>query len=403
MDPYEKVNILLVDDQPAKLMSYEAVLGELGETLIKATCAREALDHLLKTEIALILIDVCMPDLDGFELASMIRDHPRFQRTAIIFVSAVLMTDLDRIKGYQHGAVDYVAVPVIPDLLRAKVTTFIDLYRKTRQLEDLNRDLEERVAERTASLRASMERLEASEAALRQADRRKDEFLAMLGHELRNPLAPLRNAVQILQLAAPATGQIRWCSGVIERQVAQLTRLVDDLLDVARITRGLIHLQKKPIDLADVIRCAVETSLPLIESRHHRLHLAVPEEPIAVEGDLARLTQVVANLLNNAAKYQNEGGRIDLTVEATGADAMIRVEDGGLGIAPEMLAKVFDLFVQSHGAERRADGGLGVGLSLVKSLVEMHGGTVQATSAGSDCGTQVLVRLPRLPASAQLS
>src|SRR6185295_9983628 len=175
----DPVNILLVDDQPAKLLSYETILSSLGETLITVTSATEALECLLKHEIAVVLADVCMPDLDGYELAAMIRQHPRCQRTSIIFVSAVMMAEPDRLRGYQSGAVDYVPVPVVPEILRAKVGIFAELYRKTRALEELNAELERRVAARTAEL-------EATTAALQDADRRKDEFLAMLAHELRN-------------------------------------------------------------------------------------------------------------------------------------------------------------------------------------------------------------------------
>ena len=184
----DRVNILLVDDQPPKLLTYETILSELGENLIKASSATEALQCLLKNEIAVVLVDVCMPDLDGYELAAMIRQHPRYQQTSIIFVSAIMLTDLDRLRGYECGGVDYVPVPVVPEILRAKVSVFADLYRKTRALERLNEELEQRVTERTAAL-------EASTAALKEADQRKDEFLAMLAHELRNPLAP-RTAVR---------------------------------------------------------------------------------------------------------------------------------------------------------------------------------------------------------------
>src|SRR3979411_2029678 len=159
----DKVNILLVDDQPAKLLSYETILGELGENLIKAASAREALEQLLKQDIAIILVDVCMPDLDGFQLAAMIREHPRFQKTAIIFISAIHLTDVDRLRGYEMGAVDYVPVPVVPEVLRAKVRVFAELFRKTRELEQLNLELERRVAERTADLEASTTRLLQSE------------------------------------------------------------------------------------------------------------------------------------------------------------------------------------------------------------------------------------------------
>src|SRR2546423_909134 len=163
MNPNDKVNILLVDDQPAKLLSYEVILRDLGEHLIKAASAKEAFEHLLKTDIAIGLVDVCMPDLDGFQLATMIRDHPRFQKTAIIFVSAIHLTDVDYMRGYEVGAVDYVPVPVIPEVLRAKVKVFAELYRTTRQLEQLNHELEGRVAERTAELAASTTRLLQSE------------------------------------------------------------------------------------------------------------------------------------------------------------------------------------------------------------------------------------------------
>src|SRR5580692_5836512 len=151
----EKVNILLVDDHPAKLLSYEVILREIGENLIKASSGREALEHLLKSEIAVVLMDVCMPELDGFELAAMIRDHPRFKKTAIIFISAIHLSDMDRLRGYEMGAVDYVPVPVIPEVLRAKVKVFAELYRKSQQLEVLNAELERRVAERTAELERS--------------------------------------------------------------------------------------------------------------------------------------------------------------------------------------------------------------------------------------------------------
>src|ERR671925_523071 len=212
MSEHEKVNILMVDDQPAKLLSYEVILSELGENLIKAGSGREALERLLKTDVAVVLMDVSMPEIDGFELAGIIHQHPRHQKTAIIFISAVHLTDVDRLKGYKHGAVDYIAVPVVPEILRAKVSVFAELYRKTRALERLNAELEQRVAERTAAL-------EATTTALQEADRRKDEFLAILAHELRNPLAPIRTAVQLLRNRELPEAQSMRTREVIERQV----------------------------------------------------------------------------------------------------------------------------------------------------------------------------------------
>jgi signal transduction histidine kinase len=392
----DRISILLVDDQPDKLLTYETILQDLGENLIKARTAREALEQLLREEIAVILMDVSMPDIDGFELAKMIREHPRCQKTAIIFVSAVHLTEIDRLRGYETGAVDYVPVPVVPQVLRAKVGVFADLFRKTRQLERLNAELENRVRRRT-------EELEASTALLREGDRRKDEFLAVLAHELRNPLAPIRNALALLQAQGGLGPEAVWCRDLIERQVDQLTRLVEDLLDVSRISSGKIKLQRETLDLVSVVRAGIETSRPLIEARGHALTLQVPDTAIPVSGDLVRLTQVVANLLNNAAKYQDEGGEISVTVAQEGPDAIARVADRGIGIPAQTLPRVFELFAQAHKPIDRPEGGLGIGLSLVKNLVELHGGTVEAESAGPGQGSEFTIRLPRAAEEARPS
>jgi signal transduction histidine kinase len=397
----DRANILLVDDQPGKLLTYEAILSDLGENLLKATSGKEALEHLLKHDITVVLMDVSMPEIDGFELAEIIRQHPRFQKTAIIFVSAVHLTDLDRVKGYASGAVDYLSVPVIPELLRAKVSVFTELYRSTREAERLNRELEQRVAERTAELEASSLKLAELADKLREADRRKDEFLALLAHELRNPLAPVRNAVSIMHLKGSLDPDLQWCRDVIERQANQLTRLVDDLLDVSRITQGKIKLRLEPVDLADVVRAAVEMSRPVIDAQHHTLSVALPEHPVLVNGDQARLTQVIANLLNNAAKYQADGGRIDLVVNAEPGLAVISVKDRGIGIAPAVQTQIFELFAQGERPADRQQGGLGVGLSLVKTLVEMHGGSVRAASRGLGRGSEFTIALPRLAEAAE--
>jgi len=231
---------------------------------------------------------------------------------------------------------------------------------------------------------------------LRQADRRKDEFLAVLAHELRNPLAPVRNAVEVMRLRDvddPGLGRAR---DIIDRQVQQMTRLVDDLLDVSRITRGKVELQKESVDLAAVVARAVEISRPLIDARRHELAVTLPPEPVRLEADAARLAQVVANLLNNAAKYTEERGHIWLTVEREGPEAVVRVRDTGVGIPAEMLAQVFDLFTQVTHSLDRSQGGLGIGLTLVRSLVEMHGGGVRAHSGGPGQGSEFVVRLPLL-------
>jgi signal transduction histidine kinase len=387
----DRVNILLVDDQASKLLTYESILGDLGENLIKVNSATEALECLLHTEIAVVLVDVVMPDLDGYELAAMIRQHPRCQRTSIIFVSALMLGDLDRLRGYQSGAVDYVLVPVVPEILRAKVSVFADLYRKTRALERLNAELEQRVSERTAEL-------EATTAALQDADRRKDEFLAMLAHELRNPLAPIRTAVQLLRLRELPEAQSARARDVIERQIQHLVCLIDDLLDVSRITRGMITLQFESVQIASVIARAVETVRPVIDSRRHDLTVSLPDELLSVAGDHTRLVQIIGNVLHNAAKFMEPGGRIALTVSREGSTAVIRIRDGGIGIPAEMVPKIFDLFTQVQTKAHSGQGGLGIGLALVRRLVEMHGGTVEAQSAGIGQGTEVTVRLPLVAA-----
>jgi signal transduction histidine kinase len=389
----DAVNILLVDDQAAKLLSYETVLSGLGETLIMTTSATEALQCLLKNDIAVVLLDVSMPGLDGYELAAMIRQHPRFQQTSIIFVSAIMLDDLDRLRGYECGAVDYVPVPVVPEILRAKVSVFADLFRKTRALERLNADLERRVAERTAAL-------EATTAELQDADRRKDEFLAMLAHELRNPLAPIRTAVQLLRLKELGAAQRARARDVIERQVEHLVTLIDDLLDVSRITRGMITLQRERVLVGAIVARAVETARPAIDAQGHALTLDLPDELITVDGDQTRLTQVLANVLHNASKFMDPGGRIHLTVSRDDGYVAISIADTGVGIPQDLIPRVFDLFTQVHTQPDRAQGGLGIGLALVRRLVEMHGGTVTARSQGPGTGSEFVVRLPTLAAEA---
>jgi signal transduction histidine kinase len=301
---------------------------------------------------------------------------------------------MDQLKGYESGAVDYVSVPVVPGLLRAKVRVFAELSRKSRELERLNRDLESRVARRTEELEAAVAKQMELTQYLKQADRRKDEFLAQLAHELRNPLAPMRNATSILKYKVAHDPELVWCHDVIERQAKQLTRLVDDLLDVSRITRGKITLRIESVDLNTIVAEAVETSQPIIDSRRHQLNISLPESPVVVHADAARLTQVVSNLLNNAAKFQKESGRIDLRARRDGNDAVITVKDHGFGMTEEVVAQVFEPFFQGERDRHHPHDGLGIGLSLVKQLVELQGGTVLASSPGVGQGSEFTVRLP---------
>ena len=229
---------------------------------------------------------------------------------------------------------------------------------------------------------------------IQQADRRKDEFLAMLSHELRNPLAPLRNAIFLLKRDKTDPATLDWALDMMERQVENMVRLVDDLLDVSRITRGKIDLQRSPVELTTVVERAVETARPLIDSRRHQLVVELPKQLIWLDADTLRLTQAFANLLNNAAKYTEPGGEIRLTAEQETGGVAVRVKDNGIGIEPDLLPQVFNLFTQADRALGRSQGGLGIGLTLVRSLIEMHGGTVSAASRGPGQGSEFTIHLP---------
>jgi signal transduction histidine kinase len=405
------VNILLVDDQPGRLLTYRAILEPLGERLVEASSGTEALQRLMDEEFAVILLDVNMPGMDGFETASLIHQHPRFEKTPIIFVTAVNVTDMDRLRGYKLGAVDYVMVPIIPEILRGKVLVLAELFRKRRELQLANRALQVEKARELEGLNASLRQANAELAArnmelrneigeralaedrLRDADRRKDEFLATLAHELRNPLAPLLNALNIRRLSSP--GEDDPLQALMERQMALLVRLIDDLLDVARITRGKLVLRRHPTTLEDVLHSAIETAMPFLEQGRHRLQLQLPPQPVPLDADGARLSQVFANLLNNAAKYSDPGSEIVLLANAMEDSIEVQVLDRGIGLSGEQQQQIFELFSQADNAIERARGGLGIGLTLVRHLVEMHGGEVWAHSDGLGRGSEFHVRLPR--------
>ncbi|MCC2959120.1 response regulator [Massilia sp. IC2-278] len=237
-----------------------------------------------------------------------------------------------------------------------------------------------------------------TEEKLRQADRHKDEFLAMLAHELRNPLAPLGAAAQLLQMGKPDEARVRHTSQIIARQVLHMTHLIDDLLDVSRVTNGLVSLDKAPAELNRILAEAVEQVTPLMRARAHDFSCEFAPGTVMVDGDSKRLVQVVANILNNAAKYTPEGGTVSLVAEADAREIRITVTDNGIGMAPQLAARAFDLFAQAERSPDRSSGGLGLGLALVRSLVELHGGSVACDSAGEGQGSRFTVRLPRLPA-----
>lgn len=412
------VNVLLVDDQPSRLLTYRTILEPLGERLVEASSGTEALKRLMEEDFAVILLDVNMPGMDGFDTASLIHQHPRYQRTPIIFITAVNLTDLDRLRGYKLGAVDYVMVPIIPEILRSKVEVLCELHRKRREAQALAEELEAanralladkarelealndslrranaELAARNDELQVEIAERRKAEARLREADERKNEFLATLAHELRNPLAPLQNALAIRRITMGEAADP--LQDTMERQLRLLVRLVDDLLDVSRITRGKMVLRRTLTPLQAAIECAVDTAQPLIDDRGHTLLLDLPDEPVLLYADPARLSQIFANLLNNAAKYSEPGAHIEVRAERRADHTVaVRVVDRGIGLAPHDLATVFDPFRQVDTSAERAHGGLGIGLTLAQRLARLHGGRIEVHSDGIGCGSTFTVVLP---------
>ena len=386
----KKAGILVVDDRADKLLVLGSLLEPLAQDVVLAHSGEEALKHMLERDFAVILMDVNMPTMDGLETAALIRGRRKTAHTPIIFITAYA-DEMHTARGYSLGAVDYILTPIVPDVLRTKVKVFVDLFLMAAQIKD---QAEQRVA--LAQEQAARVAAEETNRHLREADERKDEFLAMLSHELRNPMAAIRNAVEILKLGAGDADKTRFARDVIDRQSAQLARLVDDLLDISRITRGKIELRRRRFDLVQAMHAAVETNRSLIDARRQKLRLSVPQRAVMVNGDFARTVQIVANLVNNAAKYTGEGGELSISASPEGAFAIIRVRDSGVGIPAERLKEIFEPFVQLQQATEESHGGLGVGLTLVKSLAELHGGTVSAHSPGPGRGSEFVVRLPGL-------
>jgi signal transduction histidine kinase/CheY-like chemotaxis protein len=553
----DRVNVLIVDDLPEKLLIARAVLEELDQNLICVRSGTEALREVLAHEFAVILLDVNMPDIDGLETAALIRRYKRSAHTPIIFVTAYA-DELQTSRGYSLGAVDYILSPVVPEVLRSKVRVFVELAvlqrriarqadervalaasaaalqvaeesnRRSACLSDLSHalsgvldlrigmhELLSRVvpdlsanatvvlfdeqqrpqdmlrrtaadagartlpeAELSPGERALLDQLvtlslpappgaattlwpegdehgldrayplrdgdrllgalllhgpltalghavideialraatafaaarlhqnlqveiaerRQAEVRLEESSRRKDEFLAMLSHELRNPLAPIRNAVEVIRRIAPHDAKVMWATDITDRQVRQLTRLVDELLDVARINQGKIVLKPALLDLGALLAECIEAQRPAIAARRQSLTQALPPAPVWVQGDAARLQQVVSNLLSNAVKYTPEEGSLHVAVSVENGQAVTSVCDNGMGIEPELLPRVFDLFEQGRRSLDRSQGGLGVGLTLVQRLVKLHGGRVEARSAGPGQGAEFRVYLPWQP------
>jgi two-component system CheB/CheR fusion protein len=387
------IRVLLVDDDEDDCLLTRELFAEIPG-------ARYAVDWAATYDAGLEAIgrkahDIYLLDyrLDGRTGLDLLREAlARGCKAPLILQTGAGDAQVD-LEAMKAGAADYLVKGRFDAAgLERSIRYALERKRAEEEVRKAREELEDRVAERTASLSEANARLA-------EGDRRKDEFLATLAHELRNPLAPLRNGLALLRLQRRGDPAVEQVSGMMERQVQLMARLIDDLLDVSRITRGKIELRKGPVDLAAAAAQAVEAARPLIEERGHRLEVALPPAPVRLEADAARLEQVLSNLLNNAAKYTEPGGRIALTAERHGGEVVIRVKDSGIGIRPEMLPRVFDLFQQADRVEGRVSEGLGIGLTLVRRLVELHGGRVTAHSQGPGRGSEFVVRLP-LPAEA---
>ena len=417
----QQVDILLVDDHEENLLALEAILVDPEYNLIRANSGRTALKHVLARDFAVILLDVAMPDLDGYETAELIRRRERSRQTPIIFLTANYRSDSHVFRGYSVGAVDYLFKPFSPEILRTKVAVFVELYQKRealkRQTQALLRaqdELEERVRARTRelaaaneSLRAEVEErrrieadrlllLERERAARAQAEavnRMKDEFLATLSHELRTPLNAILGWSHLLTTGRADAAMVERAISVIRNNATAQSQLIEDILDVSRIIGGKLRLNIGRVQLREVIEAALDSVTPAAAAKSIVIERDILDiEPIA--GDRDRLQQVIWNLLSNAVKFTPREGRVLVSLHRRHDDVVLVVEDTGIGITPDFLPYVFDRFSQADGTATRRHGGLGLGMAIVRHLVELHGGTVRAASAGENQGATFTLVFP---------
>ena len=369
------IKFLLVDDLEENLVALAALLQRDGLALHTARSGEDALELMLVHDYALALLDVQMPGMDGFELAEFMRSNERSRHIPIIFVTAGSNDISRRFRGYEAGAVDFIQKPVESDILRSKANVFFDMYDQRRQLA------------------AQRDELAALGASLQIADAQKNRFLAVLAHELRNPIMALTAGLKLMEKreGTSSIGEIRQS---MNRSLTHMTRLVADLLDISRIEQGKISLKNESVILDDVLAFAVETAQPAIDQAGHRLHLDLAAEPIRLEADHARLIQIFGNLIGNAAKYTPKGGQIRVTLREESSWAVVEVSDNGIGIAPGEQNRIFELFAQVELGGRMEQDGLGIGLALVKQLVELHDGRIALKRSAPGEGSTFEVRLP---------
>lgn len=390
-------DILVVDDDPDNLAAYEAALAPLGRRVVLVRSGVRALARLLEQDFALLLLDVAMPEMSGLETARRIRQRARNRGLPILFITGITSSTDVMLEAYEVGAFDFLVKPIPPAVLRAKARVYLQLQDRTFEL--LRESAQLRKAHNL--LGEAHDRLRARDSeslALRAAQddsRRKDEFLAILGHELRNPLWTVVNALELLKARdSPLVREL----AIVDRQVEHLTHIVGDLLEYSRLSRGKISLRRGAIELAGAVAHAIEAARPVIEQLGHQVTVEVPDG-LALDADRDRLHQVLGNLLVNAVTYTAPGGRIEISAEPDGPLARLVVRDNGRGIPASLLARLFEPFVQGEQPLDRGEGGLGIGLTLVAILIELHGGTVEARSDGPGTGSTFIVRWPIAPAA----
>ncbi|MGH8047351.1 MAG: ATP-binding response regulator [Chthoniobacterales bacterium] len=388
-----KPEILIVDDDPRNLLALEALLEGGDYTLVKAQTSDEALLALMNGEFAAIILDVKMPGVSGIELARLIKQRRRTRHVPIIFLTAHYLEDEHVMMAYDVGAVDYLTKPINSAVLRSKVNVFVDLFRKTRALAALNDKLETQniLLKREAEERARRIVAEAARAEAEAANEAKDRFLAMLSHELRTPLTPIVYAVDMLGMDENCPPQIREALDVIQRNVWVETRLIDDLLDLARIRSGKLVLNPGAADVHEVLREAIKIGAADAAARNIHIREYLQATVTRLNGDAARLQQIFWNLLSNAVKFTPDGGTITVRTSDASDAIMVEINDTGIGIEPAKIDRIFDAFEQG---QRNGSPGLGLGLAISKALVDLHGGTIKVRSDGPGLGTTFVVELP---------
>jgi len=380
----DKVSILVVDDRADKRLAYEVMLAELKQNIVCVRSGKEALRRLLRGDFAAILLDVNMPGMDGFETAALIRQRQRCETTPIIFVSAINDTLSHISRGYSLGAVDYILTPVVPDILRAKIAVFVDLFKKTEQIKRQAEERESLIREQAIAEHARVEAERASEA--------KDRFLAMLSHELRTPLTPVLASVFMLEREDNVPKVMHESLQLIRRNVELEARLIDDLLDLTRISKGKVQLSFEIVDAHTLLRNALEICQFEIEQKKLELRSEFAATKVHLQADPARLQQIFWNLIKNAVKFTPHGGKLGIRTTNNGdGQFRLEVEDSGCGIDPGVLPRIFHAFEQ---AGRTQLGGLGLGLAISKALVEAHHGSISAESQGRDSGATFTALFP---------